>query len=329
MKANWRLWLGIGLSLVCLCLVVRGIDPDEVRTALSGVNYFWLFPSAAAGVVSVWFKALRWRLLFLPRTGLRTGKLFSITMIGYVINSVLPARLGDPARAVLVGEMGGAPTAQALATVVIERLLDVLTLLVFLVALMPFIGMPDWLWRSAFVVGLAAVGGFVGLLLIGRRRDRLVPALTRLLRPLPVLGSGAIAKQLDHLLSGMDAFGSPGNSAMIAFYCLVIWVLSVSQNYFVQLGFALPVPATAAVLVCIVNVLGMLIPSSPGYIGVFHYLTVLTLGLFAVDPSVALSYAIVLHLTIFVPLVAAGLLALWRESLSFAKVSARAARLEQ
>jgi glycosyltransferase 2 family protein len=134
---------------------------------------------------------------------------------------------------------------------------------------------------------------------------------------------------LDHLLSGMDAFDSPRNNAAIAIYCVIIWVLSVFENYFAQIAFDLPAPVTAAVLVCIVNVLGMLIPSSPGYIGVFEYLTVLTLGLFAIDPSVALSYALVLHVTVFVPLVGLGLLAMWRESLSFAKVSTRAARLEQ
>lgn len=329
MRANWRLWLGLALSVVCLGLAVRDIDPAQVGRALAGVNYVWLLPSAVAGVVSVWIKALRWRLLFYPQTGLRTSKLFSITMIGYVINSVLPARLGDPARAVLAGEAPGVSVAQALATVVVERLLDVLTLLVFLLLLLPFTGIPEWLWTSAAVVGLASVVAFVVLLILGRRRERLLPLVERLARPFPFLKPQSITGQLGHLLSGMDAFGSAGSSTAIAGYSIIIWLLAAAQVYFVLIGFDLPVPATASVLVMIVNVLGMLVPSSPGYIGVYHYLTKVTLALFAVGESLGLSVAIVLHLTIFLPLVVLGVVAMWRESLSLGRVSARAAGLER
>lgn len=329
MKVNWRLWVGLGLSVICLALAVQGIDLAQVGRALAGVQYPWLLPSAAAGVFCVWLKALRWRLLFFPQTGLPTGKLFSITMIGFVINSVLPARLGDPARAVLAAEMTGVRTAQALATVVVERLLDVLTLLVILMAMLPFIGIPEWLWRSAALVGVASFSAFLGLLLLGRRRERLLPLVERLARPLPFVKSRTVAEQLDHLLSGMDAFGSLTNSLSIAGYSLIVWAFSAMQIYLVQVAFALPAPPSAALLVMIVNVLGMLVPSSPGYIGVFHYLTVITLALFGIEQSLALSYAVVLHLTIFVPLVAFGVVAMWQQSLSLGRVSARASRLGQ
>jgi hypothetical protein len=95
-----------------------------------------------------------------------------------------------------------------------------------------------------------------------------------------------------------------------------------------MIAFGLDVPVTAAVLLVVVSALGMVVPSSPGYVGVYHYLVVETLALFAVDRSLALSFAIVAHLATFLPLSLIGVGYLWRESLSLGRVSARAARLE-
>ncbi|MHB1131322.1 MAG: lysylphosphatidylglycerol synthase transmembrane domain-containing protein [Chloroflexota bacterium] len=329
MLANWRLWFGLAVSLLCMALAARGIDPNQVLASLRDVDYLWLIPAALSGVLSVWFKALRWRVLFRPRYSPPTTRLFSITMVGYVVNSVLPARLGDPARAVLAGESLGLRTAQALSTIVVERLLDILTVLVFLFALLPFIGIPAWLVPSAALVGTLAIVGLFGLLLAGRARGRVLPWLERLAGRLPAVVSRRVLDQVEQLLCGTDALFDKRNLAWIGGYSLIIWLLAVVQNYTAVLAFALPVPPAAAALVLVVNALGMVIPSSPGYIGVFHYLTVLVLSLFGVEASLALSFAVLLHLVTFVPLVALGSMAMWHESISLARVSTRAARLGQ
>ncbi|MHB1415340.1 MAG: lysylphosphatidylglycerol synthase transmembrane domain-containing protein [Chloroflexota bacterium] len=328
MIKHLRLLLGLILSVLALVAITQTVDINQAATALRDVDYLWLLPAIAIGPLSVWFKAMRWRVLFLPRTGLRTAKLFDILAIGYLINTVFPARLGDPARAFLASDLEGVPAANALSTIVAERLLDLLTLLVFLVLLMPYINLPDWLSYPAVVVGAAASLGFVALVAIGRKRDRLTPLIERVARRLPRLNPETVTRQVEHLLSGFDAFNSRSACAAIAGWSVVVWVLAAVQNAFVLVAFHSPAPFSAAALVLIVNALGMLIPSSPGYVGVFHYLTVLTLAIYGVAAGLALSYAVVLHLAIFLPLVLLGLAATWRESLSLGKVSARAARLE-
>ncbi|MHB1005784.1 MAG: lysylphosphatidylglycerol synthase transmembrane domain-containing protein [Chloroflexota bacterium] len=328
MTKHLRLLLGLAFSAIAIYAVVRSVDPGLVAAALVGVNYLWMVPAIAVVMVAVWLRAKRWRLLFVDRASLRVSKLFAILMIGYLINTVFPARLGDPARAIIIGEIEGVKPARALGTVVVERLLDVLTVMVFLIAALPFIQIPTWMTQSAVLMATGATGGFAAVVILGRYRERVVPLIDRYARLL-LKGRGAfVADQADHLLRGTDALANGRNAAAVVLLCLLIWVVSVVQTYTVMLAFALPVPVSAAVLLVVVNALGMVVPSSPGYVGVFHYLTVLTLGVYGIDPSLALSYAIVLHLVTFLPLSLFGLVFMGRESLSLGKVSARAAHLE-
>lgn len=328
MKRYLRLALGIGLSVLGLVAAARSVDPAQVSAALVGVNYLWLLTTLLFVMGAVWLRAVRWRRLFTERQHLPTSKLFGITMIGYLINTVLPARLGDPARAVLAADLLHARMAQALATIVVERLLDVLTLIVLLATLLPVISLPPWIGQSASIMAAGAVVAFAALIVIGRVRDRLLPGLEVTLRRLPERWHKPVAGQAGHLLSGTDALAVPGNAVVVVALCLVVWLCSVGQIFTVMLAFGLQVPITAAVLLVVVSALGMVVPSSPGYIGVYHYLVVETLALFGVERSLALSFAIVAHLITFLPLSLIGAVYLWRESLSLGRVSARAARLE-
>ncbi len=328
MRKHLRLIIGLLASGLSLVAVAQNVDPGKTAAALSGVNYLWLIPAVAIIPPTVWLRAVRWRQLFVPSDGLRVSKLFAILMIGYLINSVFPARLGDPARAFLAADLEGVKAARGLATVVAERLLDVLTLLLFLLLLLPGVVLPDWMSSSAMLVAAGALVGFTTLLLLGRRRERYLPLATRLAGHLPRLRPEWVTTQIDHLLSGFDALLLWRRASAIGGLSLAIWLCSAFQTYLTMLAFAIPVPPSAAVMVVVVSALGMVVPSSPGYVGVFHALTVVALAIYGVEASLALSYAVVLHLVTFVPLVAFGLLYLWRESLSLGRISARASGLQ-
>lgn len=327
MLKNFRFWIGLAITAVSIVAVARTVDPNQVAAAMAGMEYGWLIPALVVVIASVWAKAIRWKLLFLPQATPRTNRLFGALMIGYLINTVLPARLGDPARALLVGDSEGVGKAHALSTVVIERLLDVLTLLVLFLLFLPLVTLPDWVYQSAAIVGCGAVLGFGVLLFFSRSRERLLTPLERLLARVPRISAAAVTRQLGLLLSGFDAFSARRNSIEISVWSLIIWIVSAVQIFVVMLAFHLPVPPSAAVMVMVVNAFSMLVPSSPGYIGVFHYVTVVTLAIFGVDANSALSFAIVLHLVSFLPPVALGVAYLWRESLSLGRISARAANL--
>ena len=110
----------------------RGIDLIALGAALGHANYLYLLPALAVVVVTLVLRAYRWGMLFYPDRPPLLGKLFSALSIGYLISTILPARLGDVVRAALVGEGKGPRFAQALSTVVVERLLDMFSIIVVL-----------------------------------------------------------------------------------------------------------------------------------------------------------------------------------------------------
>ena len=128
-----KIWLGVAVSAVLLWVAVRGVSLDEVLQQLRQVRPVWLIPVLASIFLRFWLTALRWQLLLRPTKRIGVHRLFAITMIGFMANNVLPARLGEFVRAYALGRSEALPASLPFATIVIERIFDGFTLLVFLV----------------------------------------------------------------------------------------------------------------------------------------------------------------------------------------------------
>src|SRR5581483_7559025 len=107
MAKKKRVWLGLAISVACLWLVFRSLDPAALSAALAQANFLYILPAVAVYFVGVWFRSLRWKLLLRPalrgqQAPLRTQRLFRVLVIGFTVNNLLPARLGEVARAYLL-----------------------------------------------------------------------------------------------------------------------------------------------------------------------------------------------------------------------------------
>ncbi len=313
-----RFWVGIGISVVCLALAVRDVRLDEVMAALSQASYPFVLLTVAMTLSGLWMRAVRWRLLFYPKTDLPLGRLFTVLNIGYLLMNVLPARLGDVARAYLLGDLIGVSKARTLSTIFVERMADVLVVLLFLASLVLVMPVPEW---AAQTGGLLAVG-FLALtvFLVALARNRVAGVLLakRVVRFVPWLDRPALWHLLESLLDGIEILRYWRPAVQLLVISIFIWILGVVQFDSVLEAFGLGLPIYAAVFIMCVTALGMTVPSSPGYIGVWEYIIVLALGLFGVDKSLALSYALVLHGTVYLTTTVAGLISLWSESLAVA-----------
>ena len=290
-----RLWVGLGISVVCLALALRGVDFEGLGQALQSVRWPYLVLAFSALLLAVWLRAVRWRVLFYPQTGLSLSTLFSIINIGYLFINVLPVRVGELVRAYLAGELLGTGTPRAFSTIVLERTLDVLTIVLLLLGLAPFTPLPLWAVRAGLIAGAGAVVMIVVMIVVALNPERGVRMGGWLARWLPERFRGTFTAAWASLLDGFTVVKEPGQLLRVVLLSVAIWAGSAMINYWVLVGFTLPAPPTAALLVLCITVLGMVIPSSPGYIGVFEYLVVLTLSLFAIDRDLALSYGLVLH----------------------------------
>ncbi len=345
-----RFWIGILISVIALALAFRQVNVAAVLAALAGVNYWLLAASLVPLVLFLVLRAYRWRLLFYPKQGLQIRNLFAVINIGYLLSNIFPARLGDVARAYLIGDTEDVSRASAFSTVVAERVLDALCAVGGFFIILPFAPLPDWMIRGGLVVGVAAVVAVVVFVILVRRRDWTLGLLDRILRALHwpdcdtmALFWARLAKQT-HLgfvarlpwadrsqlgsMAGSFIDGFSGITTLrlgppLLLWSVLIWTTISVYYWIVLLAFEPGQPFVAGLAVASVTALGMTIPASPGYIGVFEFLTRATMVLFGMMPELALGYALVAHAIVYIVYTILGLLSMIQQNLSYSEIQQR------
>lgn len=316
-----RFWIGLGISIVSLVLVFRGVRFQDLKGALRTVEYVWLLPAAGLLIVSLAVRAVRWRLLFFPQRGLKFVTLWHVVNISFLINNILPARAGDIARAGLISTREPVSASRALATIVVERILDGITVVLMLAVVLPLFPVPGQVARIGQIAGVSFVVLGVGLVALSTQRSRSVRWSHAALRRLPRIDGGRWAERVGNLIDGLQALRSPAAMGQACVWSVVVWLLSGVAYYCVLQAFDLQLSIMAGVFVLAVTTLVLIVPSTPGYIGVFDYAAVMTLSVFGIERSLALSCALVLHAVTYVTFSGMGLISLVRESLSFSAVA--------
>ncbi len=311
MKRKVQLAAGLAISLVCLWLAARGLELAEVGRALATARYPWLLPALILYFAGVWVRAARWHLLLLPVAALPSVDLFPVVVIGYMANNVLPARLGELARCYVLRRRHGVPQSAALATVLLERVMDGITMLVFMAGALLFLPFSPGLYR---LMGGAAVlfGGAASVLVVVATRPSLgIRLVTAVTRPLPEHVGGRVQSLAASFFIGLAALGG---GAMLRVCALsgVAWLLEAGMYFTLMYAFPLTPSLPLAVLTTAVANLGTLIPSSPGYVGVFDFLGRSVLAQFGVPEEVALAYVLVVHAALVLPVSLLGFWYAWR-----------------
>jgi hypothetical protein len=321
-RALFQRVLEIAISLAFLILALRGIEFGALWAALRQANYIWLAPAVMATVITLGIKAWRWELLFHPEQHLPFPAVFTALSAGYLASNVLPARLGEVVSVVLLVSDQPVSVARTLSTLIVTRLLDLLTLLMILVALLPFVQLPTEMTRAAQGLGVMALVGAGLAVLFSYWKERLLNLAHAVLKYLRPLDRPGVYAALGHLIDGFAALRGRLGIFLIG-VSLLSWGTIVMTAWMCAQAFRLDVPVTAVLFAQIVVGLGMLVPSSPGYIGVFHYLTTVALAPFGVVKELALGFAIVWHATNYLTLSVTGMVALWLHGTSLGQVLAR------
>jgi len=322
MKRRLRIAVGVAISVLFLYLAARGIDWSELGRLFRSANYAYLLPALLLLIAINWARAYRWRLLMHPDEGpLSLTRVFWFVNIGYFFNNVFPAKLGELVRGYLVGREIPGGIGRALSTLLIERLLDVLAVVVLLVALIPFVDLPPWAARAGLVFGGAAVGGTVALLVLARYGDAGVAWLWRFVGRIPIVGHAKVRTAVENLVRGFGVLSVGRVLPGILVGSALVWLGYATFNYTIMAAFHMTeLPFSAAALVLCATGFSMVLPSSPGAMGVFEWAGVQALAVFGVAQSTAFGYTLGLHLFTNVVLIAIGLLGLLVQGLSYADI---------
>jgi uncharacterized protein (TIRG00374 family) len=307
--ARFQAWLGILLSLTCLTWLVYTTDWAGVWTALAQVDYWLVIAALLLNLASVLLRTARWRLMFRAHRVPSFKRLVAALLVGQAVNVLAPARLGDLARATLAGTGEAAYT---LGTLMVEIALDLLMLVALVLLLLSQATLPAW-WRGsgqALVAASAMALAAVVALVVGRRW--VACALERLATRWRHPWMRRVLAVAGQLLLSLDILGRAAQLLPALAWTVLIWTLYGAVNY-TLLGAVGERPSVlAALFLLAVLQLGVAVPSSPGRLGVFHYLCVQALAVFGVNGPQALSYAVILHLiSVVVPMTLGAVLA-WR-----------------
>ncbi len=300
-RALVSLLLGTLVSAACLWYALKDVDLLAMVSGMGQVGVPWVVASVVVGLLSLVIRAIRWRVLLGAIRSVETGPVVAATFIGMMANNLLPARLGEVVRAWILARREALPVPTVLASVMVERLLDVLAALTIFglcLAALPELSerAAGLLKRAGLLVLLAVVAGIAGIWLALRFREHILGACDRwsLQQRRAWLSRGV--ELLRRFIEGLRVFKSGAQVAMVAGLSLLVWAVAIASFHVLAEGFALGLTPLQTALVFVVVLFGVAVPSAPGFVGTFHGFCVAGLGMVAgIEPTLAAAYATLLH----------------------------------
>lgn len=318
---RWQFWVGLIISALFLYLSFHKIDFGELGASIVRANYIYLIPAVLITIVSFWIRSYRWKFLLKSVKDIAMSNLFSATMIGFMANNLLPVRLGEFVRADAIGRKEKISKSASFATIVVERLLDGLTLLLFLIAVLLFFHFPRWVRTGGLLAFLFYIFILAFLLFLKMRTDQTLRWIGILLKLLPASISPKVEELLLSFIDGLKILSDGRRLLIVSLLSILLWLTAIFSIECVFYAFNFDLPLYAAFILLVVISFGVMLPSSPGFVGTFQYSCVVSLALFRIPKEEALSFSVILHASNFIPVTVVGLFYFWREHLSFKQIA--------
>ena len=324
--------LGLAVSVALLAWVLHRINLQEVWQYARAANPWLLLATVTLATITFPVRAIRWRLILRDVDGHRFPllPLWHATAIGFMANNLLPARAGEVARAYVVTRQLPVRFTTALASIGVERVFDALVMLGLMAVAIVAPSFPAHAlvggrsFSAVATTGALVFGAilFVALLVVHRPTPWLSFFGRLARRLLPAGAAERVMHAAEGIVAGLTVLKSPTRFAGVVGWSLVLWLKNAAAFAICFRAFGLDVPLEAALLLQGIIGFGVAVPSTPGVVGVFEAATLLTLRLYGVDASLAVSYALTYHVTTFIPITLLGFWSLSRLHLGLRDLSA-------
>lgn len=318
MKKPILIVLGLVISALGLLAAVHQVDWRIFAAAVLEIDLNWILLAVVLMIVNFVFRAARWRLL-LGSCAVKASffESYRLYMIGYMANVIFPFKAGELIRPYLMGRKHQVSASAVFATVIVERLADVICLssLLFLALFVGIMQIPLEIWQGAAIFLIGALSVSLALWVLTRYPE-LLRKTSDLVSFLPFeLGQRIVGGGI-RFLGGFRETVKGGIVLRLVLWTVGTWVLSFLTIRSYLLAFSLNLPWYAPAFILAVVNFGILLPSSPGAVGLAHFLYVYSLSLFHVDKAIALSFAVIVHGVGFALVLIWGLISAWQQGIT-------------
>ncbi|MDQ7029293.1 MAG: lysylphosphatidylglycerol synthase transmembrane domain-containing protein [Ardenticatenia bacterium] len=323
---RWRYALGVVLSTLLLALAFWNADWPAMWSSVRQAHRGLLALAVVGTALGLWMRARRWAVLFWPQRRVDRQALLDGVNVGYLVNNVLPARVGDVVRSYVVAEWTGIRLAHVLSTTVLERLVDSLIIVVLFFLLIPLFPISARLGGVAFLV---LVGILVLFVVVTWQRHRLHAWLMRALEHLPGVDGQKWASSLSNALAAFEVVRTPRALMVTLGWSVLVWGEGILVYWLVLRAFGLEVSPAVAALAIVAAALGLALPSAPAGVGTYEGAVLGALLLVGVEENAARGAVITLHAVNFVTLNAAGIWSLARRGMGYRDLARWAGRVAE
>ena len=309
--------LQLGLATALLAGLLWRVDVASVRDELENATLWWLPLAFAAVLVSHWFRALRWQVFFRPMQPVSVPFLFGTAVLGVACNLTLPLRAGEVVRVQVLRRRTGLSVSSILATVVAEKLMDVVAFCSFIIVGAVLYEEARFLWPLAVLYGALLAGGVFAArwlaLRSGQPRPRLISQPAGRVR-------AWLATELDAFGAGLQAFRRPAAVFKIVWTSHVAWLIEAVVYYSCGQALGLDLSPAVYLLVVVAASLAVSVPLTQAGLGVFELALTGLVVAFGIGESQAAAFAIFSHVVLALPYLVAGPLAAIAMRLSFSDI---------
>jgi len=312
--------IGLLISIAGLWYALHGFNWSEFVDALKYVNYWYLALAIAIQFITIWIRALRWQWLLLPLKKIPMNTLFDATLLSYFGNMVLPLRMGEVLRAYVVSNKSNLSTSKILGTIVIDRVLDMLALMVFAIFFVftsNLLNVP----KPIVILSIAAtLIIFISLIYMGGKD----PDYKKIKARYNILNTSIGSKIYDivtNLLSGLTVLTTTPKKVGVYSSIGLLWSLYFMSFLLMVKAVNLDINIISSGVLYVMLTIAISIPAAPGYVGTYHATAVVVLTtIYSIDLAASQAFAIISHATVFIPFVVVGAVIFVKNSLNFSKI---------
>lgn len=315
-RVDWRVAVGMVVSAVSLYIAIQNLKPLEVWRAFQQAHYLWIGPAIVLYLFALVIRTLRWRALLSSERRIPLRELLPTMAMGRGANNIYPFRTGEIIRALLLRQRNGIPAATGLAAILVERVFDGLTMILFLILAALIGGIPNYLnyilWAALAVFG-AALAFIYALVLwpasIQRLTERFIDRVT------PQRFRSQLHVITERFICGFASIKSVLTLTLVILFSITVWTAETLSYRLLMNSFSFDVNLHHLLLMSSTANLGTALPSGPGNLGTFDAPAILVLTRVGIPENTAIGYQTLLHAVLWCTETFAGLWFMWRSGL--------------